>query len=308
MGRNGTRPTLWRWMTVVTTSVLMLLAIGSPALAADGVNRKDQVVLSGQVIVPSGERVRNVVVFHGPVRVAGDVQGSVVVFDGSVQVSGSVRDNVVAFHGPVTLAEGARVGGDVLSRQRPSVAPGATVAGRIKKLNVELAPSFVWLGLAFWLAYGLSVLILGLLLVWLAPRALDAVHAAGVQAPGPSVGWGLALFIGLPVVAVLALATLVGIPLGIALLLALLLIYATGYAASMWILGRTLLKPPRGRATAFLVGWVIVEAATLIPFLGGVVWFAAAVFGLGAMIVAVWRARRVLPVVPAPAIPPMPVG
>jgi tetracycline repressor-like protein len=47
-----------------------------------------------------------------------------------------------------------------------------------------------------------------------------------------SIGLGLLLCFGLPVLAMLALVTVVGIPLGIGLLAALLLIYALGYSAA----------------------------------------------------------------------------
>ena len=40
-----------------------------------------------------------------------------------------------------------------------------------------------------------------------------------------------------------------------------------------------------------LVGWAILRVVALIPILGGLVWFAAVVFGLGALAVAIWRAR-----------------
>ena len=42
---------------------------------------------------------------------------------------------------------------------------------------------------------------------------------------------------------------------------------------------------------AFLVGWAILRVAALIPILGGLVWFVAVVFGLGVLLVAIWRAR-----------------
>ena len=42
---------------------------------------------------------------------------------------------------------------------------------------------------------------------------------------------------------------------------------------------------------AFLVGWAILRVVALIPILGGLVWFAAVVVGLGALAVAIWRAR-----------------
>jgi hypothetical protein len=67
---------------------------------------------------------------------------------------------------------------------------------------------------------------------------------AGRTQVGPAIGWGLLVFFGLPVLAICALVTLVGIPLGLGLLAALGLIYALGYGASAWILGRSLLRPP----------------------------------------------------------------
>ena len=39
----------------------------------------------------------------------------------------------------------------------------------------------------------------------------------------------------------------------------------------------------------------------LIPILGGLVWFAAVVFGLGALVVAIWRARTTSRAAPAAA-------
>ena len=41
---------------------------------------------------------------------------------------------------------------------------------------------------------------LGLLLLWFAPRAADAVIEAGTKAVGLSIGWGAAVFFGLPAI------------------------------------------------------------------------------------------------------------
>ena len=48
-------------------------------------------------------------------------------------------------------------------------------------------------------------------------------------------------------------------------------------------------------------GWGILRLLALIPILGGLVWFAAVVFGLGALLVAVWRGRSAARVAPAAA-------
>ena len=62
---------------------------------------------------------------------------------------------------------------------------------------------------------------------------------------------GLAVFFGVPAAAVLALITLVGIPLGIALLLALLPLYAIGYTTSAWLLGRAIVRRPEAGCSPF---------------------------------------------------------
>ena len=75
------------------------------------------------------------------------------------------------------------------------------------------------------IAVSVSTLILGLLLLWLAPRAAEATFARMREGGwGPSIGIGFVVVIGLPVLAFIALVTLVGIPFGIGLLLA-----ATGF-------------------------------------------------------------------------------
>jgi hypothetical protein len=102
---------------------------------------------------------------------------------------------------------------------------------------------------------------------------------------------GLLLFFGLPILAIIALVTVVGIPLGLGLLAALLLIYALGYSAAAWILGRSIIREPTSWVVAFLGGWAILRVVALVPILGGLVWFAAVAIGLGALALAIWRAR-----------------
>jgi hypothetical protein len=133
--------------------------------------------------------------------------------------------------------------------------------------------------------------VFGLLFLWLAPRAADAALRTARTSVGPAIAWGLGLFFGLPVAAVVLLITLVGIPLGLGVLLALLPLGALCYVASAYVLGRVLVKPPTGRLPAFLAGWGILRGAALIPFVGGLTWFGATVFGLGLLVVALWRAR-----------------
>jgi cytoskeletal protein CcmA (bactofilin family) len=253
------------------------------------------VVITGPVTVDRGDTADDVVVVDGPVSVAGRVRGDLVVVSGSLRISGTVDGDVVTFADRAVLAPGARIGGDLkYGDERPRVPDGATVEGSIDKMNIdEITDPVGFIGAAaLWIAVSVSALVLGLLLLWLAPRALDSAFAAASTRIGPAIGWGLLLFFGLPILAVIALVTLVGIPLGVALLLALLPLYAIGYTTSAWLLGRRLVGPPRGRVLAFLAGLAVLRLLAIIPVVGGIVWFAATVVGLGALMVATWRARR----------------
>jgi cytoskeletal protein CcmA (bactofilin family) len=288
---------------------LLILAVAPASAAGQAANdsvRGDRVVITGGLAIDSGETADDVVVIDGPVSVAGRVRGDLVVVSGRLRISGTVDGDVVAVANRATLAPGARIGGDlVYGDERPLVPAGATVEGDVSRVSVgEITDPVGFIGAAaVWIAVSVSTLVFGLILLWLAPRALAAAFAAARTSLGATIGWGLLLFFGLPILAVIALVTLVGIPLGVALLLALVPLYAIGYTTSAWLLGRRLVGPPRGRVLAFLAGLAILRVLAIVPILGGIVWFAATVLGLGALLVATWRARREYPqrAGPAPA-------
>jgi hypothetical protein len=278
---------------IVGVLLTLMLGLAAPAWAQDAQTSEAFVVLSGRADVPQGQQVGDLVVFHGSATVAGTVDGSLTAVDAPVTISGRVNGDVVAFNGRVELQSGANVTGDVVSQSAPVVASGATIGGATKRLETNTNwEGFGWAGkLAWWLAVSISTLMVGLVLVWLVGRGAGRILEAGRTRIGPSIGLGLGLFFGLPLLAILALVTVVGIPLGLGLLAALLLIYALGYSAAAWILGRSIIHEPTAWVLAFLAGWAILRVVALIPILGGLVWFAAVAFGLGALAVAIWRAR-----------------
>ncbi len=284
-------------MRRVAVALLVLACTPASAAgqAADESQSGDRVVITGPVSIERGESADDVVVIDGPVSVAGRVRGDLVVVSGTLRLSGTVDGDVVTAADRAILGPRARVGGDLIyGDEKPRVPSSATIGGEVDRVNFdEITDPAGFVGAAaLWIAMSVSALVLGLVLLWLAPRALDAAFAAASTSIGPTIGWGLLLFFGLPLLAVIALVTLVGIPLGVALLLALLPLYAIGYTTSAWILGRRFVGPPRGRVLAFLAGLAVLRVLAIIPIVGGIVWFAATVVGLGALLIAVWRARR----------------
>ena len=290
-----------RPLFALLAALAALLALPGVASAQERDDDDTIVVITGGASVADGETVDGVYVLDGPVTIAGTVDGDLVVANGDTEISGEVTGDVTVLAKRAVIASGARIGGDVrYGDEEPEIASGAQIDGEVKKEDWSDFPTTGWLGaLALWLAITLSSLALGLLLLLIAPRAADAAYLQTRENPWGSVAAGLAIFVALPILAVLALVTLVGLPLGIAVLLALLPLGAIAYVTTLWVVGRLVLKPPRGRVASFLVGWAIFRVLALIPVLGIIVWLAAAVFGLGVLALALWRAR-------SPAAPPPP--
>ena len=183
------------------------------------------------------------------------------------------------------------------------MASGATIGGTTRRVQTNFNwEGFGWAGAAGVVACRVGLNPGGRVGAAVAARAgRDQDRGRGRTGIGPSIGWGLLAFFGLPILAIIALVTLVGIPLGLGVLAALGLIYALGYAATAWIVGRRIVREPTAWILAFLAGWGILRVLALVPVLGGLVGWAAAVLGLGALIVAIWRARTTSQAAPATA-------
>jgi cytoskeletal protein CcmA (bactofilin family) len=275
----------------VVTALLALLAGAGSASAAT-----DHVVITGGAVVAAGQTAGDVVVIDGTVRIAGHATGDVVSVSGPVRVTGRVDGDLIAVSDQASLGPRARVGGDLrYGDERPVLARGATVGGKVTKEDwSDSVKGWGWISwLAWWVAVSVSTLIVGVLLAWIAPAALYAAERAVRERLGATIGWGVAIAIGVPLLAVLALVTLVGIPFGLALLLAAIPVLLMAYATAAWLVGRRVLRRrSTSRWAALFAGWAILRVLALIPVAGALVGLVATVVGLGALAVALWRAGR----------------
>ena len=301
-----------RLIRALAATGVLLLSIAGPASAQDVGSRddeNDQVVLTGQLLIEADRTVDTAVIFNGRATIEGIVREDLFVLNGDTEISGTVNGDVVVFNGDVAVRSGAEIGGDLVTQGTPQVEDGATIRGSQTKVTTKFdydmggfAGRFVW-----WLGYTVSVLILGLLLLAFAPHLDEAVVEAIRARLGSSIGWGVALFFLLPIVAVFLLVTVVGIPLGLFVLFALALIYTIGYTVATHGVGRLVMRSS-SRYVAFLIGLVILRGLALMPILGGVLWLLASVWGLGLLAVAIRAGRTPQTVTAAGAPPPMPVA
>lgn len=290
-------------VAVLLAAVAALLAV-TPAFA-QGQREEDTIVVitSPAVVVEEDQVADGVFVIDADVTIDGTVDGDVVVVNGETLINGVVEGDVIAFAGPTEVAAGAEVQGDLRwGDEEPVVSPQATIGGEISEEDWSDALGALPLvaAIALWIGVTVSALVLGIFLVLVAPRAADATFEQARERLALCVGFGLAVFVGLPFAIFLAVITLIGLPLGIALSLSLLPLAAVAYVTCAWALGRALVKEG-SRVVAFLAGLAILRALALIPVLGAFIGLAAVIVGLGLLVGALGASRSRATPSPAPA-------
>lgn len=283
---------------LAVAALLVASLVGAPSAHAQHAPGGDVIVLSGPVEVVGDDLVGNLVVLQGPTQIDGFVSGDVVAVSGDVDVTGTIGGDLVALGGVIRLAPTATIGRDVIAARAPSLAPGATVRGTIQPLETRVPVVDQMLAaLVSWFAMTVSLLALALLLAALVPApAAEAVYASAHRAPARALGVGLLVAIAIPALAWIAMMTLVGIPLGLALLLAIALMSACGYVAAAWLIGRRLAGTRIGarwsRLVALLLGLAVLRLVALVPVVHLLAWLLASSFGVGAVTLALYEARR----------------
>jgi hypothetical protein len=273
----------------------------------------DRITLGGDVHVRPGERVGNVVTFGGDALIEGVVDGDVVTLGGDVDVraGGVVRGELVLLGGELRLADGAvapraslslgdggltaRVRDGVGERLRDGAGDRGPRARRERgwlprgpfglTSRARRAAERVSDALSSAARHALLFLF-GLLLVALAPARLERVQRAVARAPLQSAAVGL-LSVAVALLAIAALViTVVGIPAAAIVGLGSALALYAGLVAVAAAIGRLLPVPAlRDRPIAQLgSGVLMLWLVGLVPVVGGLLSWAVALLGLGAVV------------------------
>jgi cytoskeletal protein CcmA (bactofilin family) len=270
---------------------------------------------SGSLVV-DGSVGKNVTAFSGSVemRPKSHVGGSLTAFAGHVRFESSLGRDFLGFVGHTEL--NGLLGGDVMLRGKdlnvgsdadirgftkfegerpPDVAAGAKLASPVqfvlrKHGSDRTSPVFYWHQALIWAA----AFVLGLVLILLVPGFFHDVVGA-VYRYAPSIGFGLVAVVVTPVAVALACLTLVGLGAGLTtLLLYLIALYASQIFVATW-LGETLLGKQVGTAATIgrlALGLFVIRLLRIIPYFGTWVLFLELAWGMGALVVALYRNVR----------------
>ncbi len=177
----------------------------------------------------------------------GAVAGQLTVFAESVTIDGRFGSGIAVAARSLTIGPNARIQGRLTYRTEtpPMVDPSAEIVGGIKRSEVEIEQRALgrWGSVAAWIAAGVftgGIFVLGVALILAAPRA-SAVAAERIRVqPLAALGLGLALVLLLPIVSLLFLATVIGIPFGLALLFLWPVAILLGYLDGVLFVGDSL--------------------------------------------------------------------
>ncbi len=289
-------------------SVVMLLAgMTATVSAADSTATTDLprtgrvlIVAGGDITVPQGEQADLVVVAAGDASISGTVNALVMV-DGTATLTGATVGTVMLVSGTVDVGPGTVVLHDVTEARGTVVSSGGEIMGATRELATGIAVFGVFAGIVaiiVWIGFALAALIAALVLASLAGQQLRKAAWLVGHEPVPSILLGLLSIVVIPLVAVLAMVTVIGIPTGLGILLVVWPALAFfGYLVGAiwigeWLLSRRAGYVPAERPhLAAVVGLIVAFVLGLIPLLSAVI----SIVGTGAVILAVWltwRGRR----------------
>jgi cytoskeletal protein CcmA (bactofilin family) len=291
----------------ISGPVMGSVRVAGGNLRLSGSVAEDVVAAGGTLDVAPGTTIgRDLIVAGGTATVAGQVGRDLTAGAGTLDLRGHVVRNVKADVTNLHLESGASVGGNVdyASDNVARIDSGATVAGTVthSPANFTRQPTATQRALDTfigWLRLVVGLFVLGLLVVLpfgaFSRRAIDVVG----REPLASLGLGLAVLVGVPIVAliVFVLGLLAGgWPLALAALALLAIATAVGYVLAALFLGRAAFRllgqPEAHLLLGLLVGLVVLTALGLIPFVGGLIDLAATVVGLGALTITLFRSWR----------------
>jgi hypothetical protein len=278
----------------------MLVLFPASFVAAQDTGDDDSFIfqVNRPVSLAADDRVGSVVIINDDATIDGHVDDALVVVRGTATVNGEVSGDIFVVEGTLNLADGATVDNVTLVRSDLIQAEGATISGNLDEdadYN-EIGWGAAIFSIVFWIGMTIAILLASLLVMWLFGRQIRRAAETITTRPLEAGVTGLAACVILPILAIVALVTIIGIPVGLGILLVLIpLIALIGYiVASYWVgekLG-SMMNLRAGPVVLMIIGLVVLQLVGLIPWIGGLLAFLATLMGAGALILYLWRARR----------------
>lgn len=291
------------------------LIVAGGDVMVSGTVTQDARVVGGNVTI-GGTIKRNATIGGGAVHLtdSSHIEGSAVMGAGNLLLGGSIDGDVRIGARNVTLSR--TIGGDLAiaaaalrltsrasvgknvrywSDGEPSIDEGATVHGTVTRHPVpevfkgeEVRRGVAGLKLVAGLVSLASTWLLGLLMLRIYPVFTTRVASMIQEKPWVVLGVGGVLLFGVPLLILLCMVSVLGIPIGLMLAAMYVVTLYLGRVFVMLWLGQRLLEfvsVSSSAARAFATGLVVYFVLSLVPFVGALLTLATMATGLGAILI-----------------------
>lgn len=307
----------------------IILVVCGVLLLATSAAAQVTMQFSGDITIPRDTvHQGSAITMNGRIVVEGTLRGDAMTMNGDITVSGSVTGDLRTFNGDITLAPTAVVGGNVWTANgRVFRAPGAQVRGRIRAEpgvppqsppvvppvtpppSVTPAPPVTpsrpwgdtwypwWSRVTRVLATVtlLGLVVLAVLVTAVFPHQIRRVASALSTWPGEALLVGLVVWILLPPLAAVLALSIVGIPAVVMLPFIVAVLGVVGVAGVAVLVGERIVgafQRDRSDAIDAVVGAVLLGVLAFVPGVGWFAILAAVTWGLGAVILLLFRRLR----------------
>lgn len=259
----------------------------------------------------------------GNVRIVRDalVDGSASLAGGSIEVDGGVGRDLRAY-GESIVINGV-VGGDVeLAGERIRIGPDARIAGKLEYRSgrpividpeatigrgiTEMQKERRWMrnigrgATIMGTTFSFGLVLIGALMLLGLPRFTRESAAKLRNRPAAAAGIGCVMLVGVPLMILLLVLTIIGIPLALLFAFGYVALMLFGYLIAAIFVGDTVLErlsPAKARSVGFrilflLLALILIAILRQLPFIGGLIVTLLFVAGIGAFTMRVWQGFR----------------
>lgn len=269
--------------------------VGGGTIVVNGGIGGDLMVGGGQVTISGSGVGGDMLVGGANVHIDAPVEGNIIVGGGSVYINASIKGNVEIKAEKITLGKNAVIFGNLTYESSEELVQetGAVVKGIVdfKMLTKTMVPSQVFKAIisAFVLWKFITLLVCAFIVGLVMRRFSKEIIVLATERPLPEFGRGVIAMIVMPVVSVLLLVILVGIPFGIMGLLAFIIMMLLAWIITPIIVGSVIFryfskKELEVSWKTILLGVFLYMLLGFIPFIGDFVQTLLMLLSFGAIV------------------------
>jgi len=268
----------------------------------DGIVDGNSTIAGGNITLGSASRINGGgLIAGGNVTVQGEISEQVLLASGASIINGLIGGNTEVFGGQLTVAPTAIINGELAynSDIESSISPNASISAGVREIEVphtdydqeqvkaDAQKAWMAIKLGFSLVSFLSLLVVGFLMIKLAPNYLVLSIKQFGHRKMATFGYGFVAFFGVPVLAILLFVTVLLAPLGLVLLAIYgLMLYISQVVFSYWM-GRVFvnrLGANWGMYVVFIIGLFFTQLIKTLPVFGSLFGAVATLAGLGMLV------------------------